>query len=79
MHVSASGSTAVRLGAGNRSAIFVQAGTACSTRGRGERNSYNVIRIDGPSLEIEVLSAGPAGFERSSVQRFHRTLNGWEQ
>ncbi len=77
MHISASGSTAVRLGVGSRSAMFLQAGTACSTRGRGEPNSYNVIRLDGESMEIEVLSAGGAGFESSSVQRFCRSRDGW--
>ncbi len=77
LHVSASGSTAVRLGLGSRSAIFVQAGTACSTRGRGEPNSYNVIRLDNSSMEIRVLSAAIRGFESSSVQRFDQSPSGW--
>ena len=77
LHVSASGPTAVRLGYESRSAIFVQAGTACSTRGRGEPNSYNVIRLDNSSMEIRTLSAAITGFEPSSVQRFDQSPNGW--
>lgn len=77
LHVSVSGPTAVRLESGSRSAIFVQAGTACSTRGRGEPNSYNVIRLDNSSMEIRTLSAAITGFEPSSVQRFDQSSSGW--
>jgi 3',5'-cyclic AMP phosphodiesterase CpdA len=77
LHVSSCGPTAVSFGSGSRSAIFVQAGTACSTRGRGEPNSYNVIRLDESSVEIRTLSASIAGFEPSSVQWFDRSPGGW--
>jgi 3',5'-cyclic AMP phosphodiesterase CpdA len=77
LHVSSCGPTAVRFGSGSRSAIFVQAGTACSARGRGEPNSYNVIRLDNSSIEIQTLSATIAGFEPSSVQRFDQSPSGW--
>jgi 3',5'-cyclic AMP phosphodiesterase CpdA len=77
LHVSACGPTAVRLESGSRSAIFVQAGTACSTRGRGEPNSFNVIRLDNSSIEIRTLSAVTTGFEPSSVQRFAQSPGGW--
>jgi 3',5'-cyclic AMP phosphodiesterase CpdA len=53
MHVSHAGHTAVRYRLKGRSAIFVQAGTATSTRGRGEPNAFNVIRIDRPRLVVE--------------------------
>ena len=53
MHISHAGSTAVRYKLKGRSAIFVQAGTATSTRGRGELNSFNLIRIDSPRLLVE--------------------------
>jgi len=77
LHVTSCGPTAVRVGSGSRSAVFVQAGTACSTRGRGEPNSYNVIRLDKSSMEIRTLSASVTGFEPSSVQRFDQSPNGW--
>ncbi|MEO8657058.1 MAG: metallophosphoesterase [Bryobacteraceae bacterium] len=77
LHVSSSGPTAVRLESGSRSAVFVQAGTACSTRGRGEANSYNVIRLDGSSMQIQTLSAETMGFTPSSVQRFEQSPTGW--
>jgi 3',5'-cyclic AMP phosphodiesterase CpdA len=77
LHVSSCGPTAVRIASGSRSAVFVQAGTACSTRGRGEPNSYNVIRLDRASMEIRTLSAASAGFEPSSVQRFDQSPGGW--
>ncbi len=77
LHVSSSGPTAVRLGSGSRSAVFVQAGTACSTRERGEPNSYNVIRLDRASMEIQTLSAASTGFEPASVQRFDQSPGGW--
>ena len=77
LHVSSCGPTAVRFGSGSRSAVFVQAGTACSTRGRGEPNSYNVIRLDNSSMEIQTLSPAMGGFESVSVQRFDQTASGW--
>jgi 3',5'-cyclic AMP phosphodiesterase CpdA len=77
LHVSSSGPTAVRLESELRSAIFVQAGTACSTRGRGEPNSYNLIRLDSSSMEVQTLSAAATGFEPSSIQRFEQSPSGW--
>lgn len=53
MHISYAASTSTRYRLKGRSAIFVQAGTATSTRGRGEPNSFNLIRIDPPRLLIE--------------------------
>ncbi|HWQ52286.1 MAG TPA: metallophosphoesterase [Bryobacteraceae bacterium] len=53
MHVSHAGHTAVRYKLKGRSAVFVQAGTATSTRGRGEPNAFNLVRIGRPSLVIE--------------------------
>jgi 3',5'-cyclic AMP phosphodiesterase CpdA len=77
-HVSHSGPTALRYPMGGFSSIFVQAGTACSTRGRGEANSFGVIRIDHKAIELDTYQTGEAiRFERTSTQKFHRTLSGW--
>lgn len=53
MHISYAGRTATRYKIAGQSAIFVQAGTALSTRKRGESNSFNVLRIDGGRIEID--------------------------
>ena len=45
-----------RFDAGGHSSLIIQAGTATSTRGRGEANSFNVIHIDGPRIRIERLT-----------------------
>ncbi len=80
IHVSHIGSTATRykLGAG-KSALVVQAGTATSTRGRGEANSFNLIEFEHPRLTVkrfECLSA-ETGFVLAESQQFSQTEKGW--
>jgi 3',5'-cyclic AMP phosphodiesterase CpdA len=53
MHMSQAGRTAVRYRLKGASAVFVQAGTATSTRGRGEPNRFNLLRIEGRELTVE--------------------------
>lgn len=53
MHAGFVGNTAARYRLGGYSALLVQAGTATSTRIRGENNSFNVIRIDAPRIEVQ--------------------------
>lgn len=55
-HLARWGHTAVHYRSHGRSAIFVQAGTAISTRVRGEPNSFNVIRIDRDRIDIQHFS-----------------------
>ena len=52
LHLSHVGSTEKRYPEGY-AFIVIQAGTATSTRSRGETNSFNVIRIDGPGADVE--------------------------
>ena len=53
LHVHRVGSTAERYSLGGKAAIVVQAGTATSTRGRGESNSVNLISIERPRIAVE--------------------------
>ena len=53
MHASHAGSTAARYQIDAYAALVIQAGTATSTRGRGEVNSFNVVRVDKHRIEID--------------------------
>jgi 3',5'-cyclic AMP phosphodiesterase CpdA len=81
LHLGQTGKTAMRYPAGDRNAIIVQAGTATSTRGRGELNSFNVIRIDKDEVSVERLAwqAASARFAPASIDRFHNAAKGWER
>ncbi|MEJ7700268.1 MAG: metallophosphoesterase [Pyrinomonadaceae bacterium] len=55
-----------------RNALVVQAGTATSTRGRGEANSFNVIEFEHPRLIVKRLewqSAERAEFAFAKTRR----------
>ncbi len=78
LHVSHTGPTALRYSACGHSSIFVQAGTATSTRGRGESNSFNVIRVSADQIEIEVMSTGTeCKFISAAKRKFVRSGTGW--
>ncbi len=53
LHLSHAGDTTARYKFEGYAALVVQAGTATSTRGRGETNSFNALRIDGDIVEVE--------------------------
>jgi 3',5'-cyclic AMP phosphodiesterase CpdA len=74
LHLSHAGSTAEKVELGDYTAIVVQAGTATSTRGRGEANSFNVIRLDRGAIGVERWEwrASVAAFELAAAQEFER-------
>lgn len=78
-HIADTSQTAKRYQLPGYSAIVVSSGTSTSTRGRGQPNSLNVIRIDAPNLTIERRTWQPAssGFDILSVERFRRAENEW--
>jgi 3',5'-cyclic AMP phosphodiesterase CpdA len=80
LHVSYSGHTAERYAVAGRSAVVVEAGTATSTRMRGEANAFNLLRIDGEQLVVECYAwqPGPGTFTVGDVTRFSRTADGWK-
>ncbi|PYS81762.1 MAG: metallophosphatase [Acidobacteria bacterium] len=79
LHVGHTGHTAERYRISGHSALFVQAGTATSTRGRGEANSFNVIRLKRPHAQIErrVWQPETKSFRPGLAETFRRTPEGW--
>jgi 3',5'-cyclic AMP phosphodiesterase CpdA len=79
LHISHTGHTAKRYKIHGHSALVVQAGTASSTRGRGESNSFNVVRVEHPRIVVErlVWQAEKAVFSVASVEDFRHTADGW--
>jgi 3',5'-cyclic AMP phosphodiesterase CpdA len=80
MHASLAANTAGRYPLEGYAALVVQAGTATSTRGRGEANSFNVLRIDGAQVEIERHGwhEQQLDFHPVEHQRFTRGPRGWQ-
>jgi 3',5'-cyclic AMP phosphodiesterase CpdA len=62
-----------------RSMLAVQAGTALSTRVRGEPNAYNRITIEPPHLAVEVRGWLGGRFETRSLARYVRRHGEWTQ
>jgi hypothetical protein len=79
MHASHAGSTAERYQISEYAALVIQAGTATSTRGRGEVNSFNVVRVEAQKVEIDRYGwdVVHGHFEVVDTEKFMRTGNVW--
>lgn len=79
LHISHTGHTAKRYNIAGHSALVVQAGTATSTRGRGEANSFNVVRLDGARISVERFEWQPPTefFAVAGEEKFARSSGGW--
>ena len=79
LHISHTGQSSARYKIAGHNALVVSAGTATSTRGRGETNSFNVIRVKHPFINVERLSWQPerAAFTTSSTEHFRHSSDGW--
>ncbi len=81
LHFGNTGQSVQRLNIQGNNALIIQAGTATSYRMRGETNSFNVIRIDHPSITVERLQwvAETSVFNICSTERFLQTKNIWSR
>lgn len=79
MHVSHAASTASRYRIDAYAALVVQAGTATSTRGRGEVNSFNLLRVEHERVEIDRYGwdALTKTFRVMLTEKFLRRGNVW--
>lgn len=76
-HIRHIGETAVRYNIAGHSAVFVQAGTATSTRKRGEVNSWNLIEVESHAISIQPHDWEGDHFRSCAPQRFRCTDAGW--
>ena len=78
-HLSHAGQTTERYEIEGFAALVVQAGTATSTRARGEANSFNVLRVDGDEVGVEVRrwNAVTHRFDVFRNELFAFTPGGW--
>lgn len=79
LHISHTSHSAKRYQIKGHSALVVQAGTATSTRGRGEANSFNILRINRPDISVERFEWLPTkrNFAPVSTENFKHTADGW--
>lgn len=79
MHTMHTGSTAERYKTPEHSALVVQAGTATSTRHRGETNSFNVIHTEHSQITVEryVWQQASGEFASALTESFRRKGSVW--
>ena len=81
LHMSGVGETTKRYPLPGRAALLIRAGTATSTRRRGEANAFNVVRVARSEVAIDCMVWRPdeGRFVAASTERFMRTEVGWSR
>jgi len=79
LHASNASDTRLRYRIDDYVALVVQAGTATSTRGRGEPNSFNVLRMAHPTVGVERFTWDGTSFEPTDAARYERGPDGWRR
>ena len=81
LHISHTSESAKRYKIPGHSALVIHAGTATSTRGRGELNSFNIIQSERSSVSIQCLAWNRerSSFLPSVAAQFQRTPSGWSR
>jgi 3',5'-cyclic AMP phosphodiesterase CpdA len=79
LHESHAGDTRPRYRIPDFAALVVQAGTATSTRSRGEANSFNVLAIEQPRVRVQRFAWTGADFAPQDAAAYERTAQGWRK
>jgi len=81
LHISHTSESAPRYKIPGHSALVIHAGTATSTRARGELNSFNIIQVDRSSVSIQCFTWNRerSSFSLSVTGQFQRTPAGWSR
>jgi len=79
MHSKHAGCTSKRYAIGDHAALSIQAGTATSTRTRGEVQSFNIIRVGGTTVSIDHMAWRAEGkiFECVETETYLHSEQGW--
>ncbi len=79
LHAGLSLSTVERYPEISYRAVVVHAGTAVSTRTRGEANAWNLIRLDRSRIEVQQMAWEGERFLPCRMERYGATETGWER
>jgi 3',5'-cyclic AMP phosphodiesterase CpdA len=74
LHLRHAGSSATRYAVPGNPVLVIQAGTATSTRQRGERNSVNILRVEAAKVSVDWFGWNEVqgSFELDQVDQFPR-------
>lgn len=78
-HASHAGDTTLRYRIPGFAALVLQAGTATSTRRRGEANAFNVLRVEAGTVAVEQRVWDGKSFIPDKQARFRKIAEGWRR